>query len=223
MSVSVKSLERVLYCHEDSEIVDQFRNRYQSSLDEFLGYMSDAFEGHELLDETLSSKDDKQGAIVSALVYATFNAHVIGMKLLVSGLLMPAGNTQRYALECIALALLCSKPDLGFLDRYMNNEYSSSKAPRDVLRYADQLSLEKKSLNQLDAQVKHYGKFSHPSQFSLSSLMIFGQPGDSIALGGSFDSGKDFAYEKEITSRVSLASIFPNIIFGVARNWHEIA
>jgi hypothetical protein len=42
-------------------------------------------------------------------------------------------------------------------------------------------------------------------------------------LGGCFDEGKVFAYEKEIKSRVSLASVLTNIVYGIRQNQCDAA
>ena len=34
---------------------------------------------------------------------------------------------------------------------------------------------------------------------------------------------REVGYDKEISSRNSLAGVFPNVIYGVAKNWHERA
>lgn len=122
----------------------------------------------------------------------------------------------------LAMALLCSKPELGVLSRYMANKYSPNKAVRDVKRHASKLQLFDDAIEQLRTHVKHYDQFSHPSQLSLSSLMLLESTCKGTVLGGSYDKGKEIGYDKEIMSRMSLSGIFPNVIFGVARNWPRL-
>lgn len=208
----------VLMGGEDAEIRFQFVERYSAQLDEFLDHMTAAFVDWRKLDEQIAK--DLPGAHVSALIYGAFNTHVIAMKLLISGLLVSSGNSQRYVLESIATALLVSKPALGFLKRYMDNQYSTTKAVRDVRRHADALLLERKALDLLDSQSKFYDLSSHPTMLSSASLITLNPDNPLTVLGGCFDEGKTFAYEKEIASRISLASIFTNIVYGIRRNYY---
>lgn len=210
-------IKTILMDLEDSAIRFLFVEKYTVKLEEFLDHMADAFAEWQELDALIAK--DPPGAHVSALLYGAFHTHVVAMKLLISGLFVPAGNSQRYVLESIATALLVSKPDLSFLKRYMENQYSTTKAVRDVLRNADTLCLAKKPLEMLQQQSKHYDLSSHPTIFSAASLITLNTENSAIVLGGHFDEGKVFAYDKEITSRVSLASIFTNILYGVRRNY----
>ena len=71
----------------------------------------------------------------------------------------------------------------------------------------------------IESQSKFYDLSSHPTMFSSASLMTLNAEKPMTVLGGCFDEGKTFAYEKEIASRVSLASIFDNIVYGVRTNY----
>lgn len=108
-----------------------------------------AFDGWERLDGTLCTNKNEEGATVSALLYGALTVHIVAVKLFISGLLVPFGNTQRCCLECVAMPLLFSNPDLGFLSRYMSGRYSSIIAVRDVKRNASKLKLSKKHWNNL--------------------------------------------------------------------------
>jgi hypothetical protein len=137
-------IKLVLMGTEDAEIRFQFVQRYSSQLEQFLDHMAAAFAAWRRLAAEIAK--DLPGAHVSALLYGALHAHVIAMKLLICGLLVPAGNSQRYVLESLATALLVSKPALGVLKRYMDNQYSTTKAVRDVQRHAKALNLEPEAL-----------------------------------------------------------------------------
>ena len=220
MAVTEEMLKATLLGLEDPVIRVAFTEKYSDQLEDFVQKMVVAFEGWEHLDHTLCTNQDEAGATVSALLYGALNAHVVAMKLLIAGLLVPSGNTQRYCLECLAMALLCSKPELGALQRYMAGTYSPNKAVRDVQRHASKLNLFSEAMEQLRTQVKHYDQFSHPSRLSLSSLMLLESPSSGVVLGGAYDKGKGVGYDSEISSRLSLAGVFPNVILGVGHNWH---
>lgn len=212
-----ETIKYVLMGTEDAAVRSLFVERYSAELEKFLDHMAVAFTHWWGFDSAAAK--ELPGAHVSALVYGALNTHVVAMKLLISGLLVPAGNSQRYVLESLATALVVSKPSLGFLRLYMDNRYSTTKAVRDVQRHAKTLNLKREALRVLDAQSKFYGLSSHPTLFSAASLMtqVSGEP--RTVLGGCFDEAKTFAYEKEIASRNSLASVLPNIISGVRQNY----
>jgi hypothetical protein len=210
-------IRHILLGTEDPKIRYQFIERYEQKLETFVAHMDVAFSDWENLDSELSK--NIHGAHVSALIYGALNTHLVAMKLLISGLFVPAGNSQRYVLESLATALLTSKPELGFLARYSDGKYSTSKSIRDVLRHAEALGLDRKALEMLSIQAKLYDRSSHPTLFSLASIVTFEEASSKIVVGGCFDEGKSFAYEKEINSRTSLASIFPNIVFAIRRNY----
>ncbi|MFT4197050.1 MAG: hypothetical protein QM601_03940, partial [Pseudoxanthomonas sp.] len=205
---------------EDAEIRYRFVQDYNDSLEEFVGHMVNAFLAWERLDKQITK--DVPGAHVIALVYGALHTHVVAMKLLLEGLFFPSGNSQRYVLESIATALLLSKPSLGFLDRYVRNTYSTTKAFRDVTRHASALRIEKGALATLEQRSKLYDLCSHPTHFASSSLMTLNAEKSQTVLGGHFDDGKAFAYENEIASRTSLASTFPSFIYAVGRNYLDL-
>jgi hypothetical protein len=221
MAINEHLIKKVLLGLEDPQIRVVFTERYSEPLESFVHHMVVAFEGWKHLDHALCENKSEEGATVSALLYGALNAHIVAMKLLISGLLVPSGNTQRYCLESLAMALLCSKRELEVLARYRAGTYSCNKAVHEVIRRASKLNLDAGALQQLRRNIKFYDEFSHPSLLSLSSLMMLEAPDSGAVLGGAFDEGKAFGYEKEIASRVNLAQVMPNILFGVARNWHE--
>jgi len=216
-TVSTDLIRHLLLGLEDAEIRHRFVKTYGDQLEAFVGHMANAFLAWERLDAQITK--DEPSAHVTALVYGALHTHVVAMKLLLEGLFVPSGNSQRYVLESIATALLVSQPSLGFLDRYAGGTYSTTKAIRDVTRHADALQLNRDALATLRQHSKLYDLCSHPTQFASASLMTLIPENPQTVLGGHFDEGKTFAYEKEIASRTSLASLFPNFIYAVGRNY----
>ena len=218
--VTPDMIRSILLGKEDAEIRYRFIQDYNDQLEEFVGHMVNAFLAWERLDKRMTK--DEPSAHVTALVYGALHTHVVAMKLLLEGLFVPSGNSQRYVLESIATALLLSKPSLGYLDRYVRNTYSSTKAIRDVARHAGALRLEKDSIAALGRRSKLYDLCSHPTQFASASLMTLNAENPQTVLGGHFDDGKAFGYENEIASRTSLASLFPDVIYAVGRNYMDL-
>lgn len=210
-------IRRILLGMEDAEIRYRFLLNYNHQLEDFVGHMVNAFLAWERLDARITK--DEPSAHLTALVYGALHTHLVAMKLLLEGLLVPSGNSQRYVLESIATALLLSRPSLGYLDRYVKNTYSTTKAIRDVTKHAKALGLEKSALAILSQRSKLYDLFSHPTQFASASLLTLQAENPQTVLGGHFDEGKALAYDNEISSRTSLASLFPNIIYAVGRNY----
>lgn len=210
----------VIFGDEDPSIRHQFVNVYQEEVDKFVNLMAQAFTSWSELDKVLTQDKKERKAYISALLYAALHSHVVSLKLLISGLLVPSGNTQRYVLECVAMAFLLSRPSLGVVEKYMSDKYSTNNAVRDVVRNRKKLRLDREALNVLERSVKFYDKFSHPTRLSLGAVMTLNGSESKTILGGAYDPGKDFAYQKELASKVGLAEIFPNIIYGVELNFN---
>jgi hypothetical protein len=161
-------------------------------------------------------KRDEHRAHVSALVYTAITLHIQSLKLFLSGQTVASGNLFRQVIETIALALLCSGKDLDVLKRFMENQYSSTVAVRDVLRQHERLSLKGDALEALKISQEFYHKYSHITKMTIAIGMSFSEKG--LYVGASFDNGKIDAYTKEVKGRVSLAAVFPNFVDGVVAN-----
>ncbi len=200
---------------DTNQIRSQYVGQFQSELEEFVAVMASTYLHWRKFDKTVGGSEER--AHISALLYGTMNAHVVSMKLLISGYSIGSGNTQRQALESAAMALLCSKPELGFLKRYMDEKYSTNKAVRDVVKHHKILRLNRDALTTLEKNRAFYDKFSHPTFMTLASSIGISAPGP-LFFGASFDKGKILFYAKEIRSKVNFAGIINNIIDGVRQN-----
>ncbi len=200
---------------DTNQVRSQYVERFQSELEHFVEAMAASYLHWKKFDKTVGGNEER--AHISALLYGAINAHVISMKLLISGYFIPAGNTQRQALESAAMALLCSKLGLGFLTRYMDEKYSTNKAVRDVVKHHKTLGLKREALKTLEKNRAFYDKFSHPTFMTLASSIGISTLGP-LFFGSSFDEGKMQFYAKEIRSKVSFAGIINNIIDGVRMN-----
>lgn len=209
----------VLFGDEDSLIRDRFKDNYSSELEKFIVLMTKAFEEWYRVDKILTKKKTEPDAYITALLYAALHSHVVSLKLYISGLLVPSGNTQRYVYECIALAFLLSRPSLGVTERYIKDQYSTTKAIRDVVRNHEILNLDREGLKVLESSLKFYDKFSHPTRLSLGGVIHLAGNGSQIIFGGAYDKDKEFAYRKEIKSKLGFAEILPNLIQGVELNY----
>jgi len=200
---------------EDPEVRAEYLKRFEADTKAFADSMAQAFVRWRSFDNEV--KGDERRAHVSALVYTAITLHVQSLKLFLSGYTVAAGNLFRQVIECIALALLCSGKDLDVLVHFMENNYSSNVAVRDVLRHCEKLSLKGDALEALKNSQEFYHKYSHVTKMTLATGMSFTEKGG-LYVGASFDDGKVDAYTKEVTGRVSLAKVFPNFVEGVAAN-----
>ena len=180
--------------------------------------MSVAIRSWKEFDGTIQGKEER--AHISALIFGFLNAHVISTKLLVWGLLIPAGNMMRQVFETMSMALLASRPGLGFLERYASGKYSTNLAVRDLLRNKYKLNLVPEALTTLREGYEFYHKFSHPTLITLATYISEDDP-FRVGLGASFDPAKRFAYDVEIDTRVQVAGLFENTILGIRRNLDE--
>lgn len=200
---------------DDSEVRGEYLKHFEGAAKRFAVSMAKAFIKWRDFDKEL--KGDERRAHVSALVHVAITLHVLSMKNFLAGQPIAAGNLFRQVLECTALALLCSGKEVGVLKRFMEDEYSSKDAIRDVLRHHKKLSLKGDTLKMMKKSQDFYHKYSHVTKMTLAAAMSFSQRGG-LYVGASFDDGKLDAYKKEINLRVSLANVFPNFVDGVSAN-----
>ena len=200
--------------NDDPDIRQNFRERYDRQVGEFCDAMADATIRWKAFD--VGSDKIERKAFVSALVYSAITLHVQSMKLFLSGQPIAAGNLTRQVVEAIAIALLCSGKDLGVLDRFMVDKYSSNDAVRDVCRHWKNLNLLEPGVTALKEAQDFYHLYSHPTKMTIASITSFSEEG--YYVGASFDEGKVEAYDKEIAGRISLAKVFPNFVDAVDAN-----
>lgn len=198
-----------------NQIRSKYVEQFKSELEKFVEVMASTYLHWKEFEKVLGGSEER--AHIAALLYGTINAAVISMKLLISGYFIPAGNTQRQALESAAMTILCSKLELGFLKRYMDDKYSTNKAARDVVKHHKVLNLKRSALKTLEKNRVFYDKFSHPTFMTLTSSIGISSPGI-LFFGASFDKGKIPFYAKEVRSRIGFAKIINNIIDGVRQN-----
>jgi len=203
---------------EDDEAKNLFTSTFNDEIDKFISSMNAAFIAWEDFNSKIGK--DKNRAIISNLIYCCINHCVVAMELFLSGNLIPSGNTMRQALEAIAMGLLSSKIDLGYLYRFSSDKYSTSKAIRDVLKKSKALNINKDAIKTIQKSETFYHKFSHITLMTIALNESFSEP-ECKPLGGYFDKGKLQEYKKEIDGRIKLANILPNLIKGIENNLNK--
>lgn len=199
---------------DDPEVRSSFLAHFSSDVTSF----SEAMAESVVLWRTLLDKGvkDQERAYISGLTHAAIALQTLSMKLLLSGQMVASGNAFRQVLESACTALLCSSKQLNVLRRFVNDQYSTSKAVADVLRHWQKLGLIKDALPQLKASENFYHKYSHVTRLTLANFISLEVPQSYV--GASFDAKKLDAYRKEVTGRVGFARVFPSCIHAVDRN-----
>jgi len=199
---------------DDADARGKYLARFQVEAESFSAFMAEAFMRWRSIDDKVGK--NKELANVSALVYTAITLQIQSMKLFLSGHTVAAGNMFRQVLESIALGLLCSTKRLKFLRLFIENQYSTNNAVRDVIRHAQKLGLHKDALEVLKKAHAFYSMYSHPTKLTIASIMAMS--GKGLYVGASFDEDKVFAYKKEVNGRLGLAKTFPNFITAVKLN-----
>ena len=151
---------------------------------------------------------DLRVATVTAFVFTAINAIVSSSQLLLSGMLIPAGNLMRQFGEATAMALLCSSPKLDYYNRFKASPktfpvhdavgFAARKTARRELAIDEAAWLRFADIN------KFYDRFSHPTQLAIASQFMFSSKG-MLIVGGEFDVAKTDQYRIELTRRRSAA------------------
>ena len=196
------------------EILDEFKGRFGEKIELFISLMEVAIIRWQEFDNGVQG--NRNIALLSSLIYTAINLHSIAAHLFLSGFSIPSGNTQRQVIECIAMAVLGSKTNLGYLHRYDAGKFSIHKAMDVVLKKHHLLNVSREAVIALRDTREFYHTFSHPTNMTSAYQMSMGSPG--LFFGASFDPEKTPEYEKEIVGRLNIAKLFDNLIEGIRRN-----
>lgn len=162
---------------------------------------------------------DRHSATVVATLFALVARMLLSMKLLMLGHVALAGAAKRQALEALAQVFLFAKPGLPFLEQAWTGRFSPNKAIGIAVRRSADLHLNPEALDVLVQAQRFHNKLSHATMLAMGDVVDLDGAGSH--LGASFDAGKLFFYDGEVTARLSLAKILPNAIEGVTRHMRE--
>ncbi len=82
------------------------------------------------------------------------------------------------------------------------------------------LGLRKDGVEGLATALDFFHKYSHPIRLTIAAITSFSVEG--LCVGASYDDGKVGEYEKEVSGRVTLGSVFSNFIAAVKTNVDEM-
>jgi len=215
MKQEIERIIRQVISGEDNTARTLFLTNFRDEIEGFILSMVSSFERWDEFNLEIGENIDR--GKISNLIYHCLNSNVVSMDLFVSGHFSPSGNTMRQVLESISMAILSSKPDLGFLERFSQNKYSTTKSIRDVIRHSEKLNISKKSIKIFEKEERFYSQFSHLTIMTIALNESFSDP-ENKPLGSYFDEGKIQEYKNEVDSRIKLVNILPNLIQGIEDN-----
>lgn len=202
---------------DHSRVRQQFRERLKPEIDEAISALAGAYRAYRRLEALI--RLDKRAAYVLAFAYTALNSLLTSLHLLISGLPLPSGNLMRHYGEAIAMALLCSHPEINTYEllEQNSNSFAFHKSLDVVNRERNRKLLEIdgpgwESFMEITA---FYDRFSHASLFAVFAQFMFGQPG-SLSLLGEFDPEKVEQYRFELKRRRSAAELFQHMIVSLA-------
>ena len=192
----------------------QFVDQFQGGIEEFTLHLEHASADWQAFRAIIGNDLDKQ--LMSGFIYLAINSLAVSMHLFLSGFSIAAGNCQRQVIESIAMALLGSKPHLGYLRRFHEGRFTSNKALETVLKKHKLLNVNKDALVSLRTLRDHYHNFSHPTEMTAAMQMSMGVPYE-LYFGAAYDETKILQYRKELTVRINLAKLLINLIGFVSK------
>ena len=230
--VAQKILEEL--SQDDNKVRDRFLGEFRQEALEFAQHMADALlcwltligeiAPDKRVNENIAAFSPYKNAFfksredyAAAFVYSAIALHINSMKLFLSGHMIAAGNLMRQVLESMAMALLCSSPSLGILDKFIRGHFSTQKSIPVLIKHANKLGLNKEAVKGLLRVQEVYHKYSHLSNLTLISFLSLETKAD-MYIGCSFDEGKVAGYRAEVTSRMAFAKVFSNFVEHVSRN-----
>lgn len=210
----------------DSWIKDEFAKHLSAEILAFGEALAESFRRFPALDKL--SAESEQSAFVAGFVFGVVDDLLISMKLLVAGKMVAAGNLMRQAIEGVAVAILCSAPELVSVRRKnstvkikywervkANDRAVSTHLSIDQLEInCDMLGVSRDAVSKLRSARKHYHQFSHPGLLAMASRMDLGEAGP-IYAGGNYDASKIPAYRTEIAERTGFCRTLPGMIDGL--------
>ncbi len=179
-----------------------------------LAQVGTALEGYEK-----KVKADPRSLQVLEFLFVAHYCLVTSSHLLISGLLVPAGNQMRLFGESMATALLCSSPNLPDFETYRNDprRYPVQKAPDKLLqrRVVQALGLHRPTFTAFRKMLRSYNKFSHPTIVAEAAVVRFDGPAR-LSLTATFDEVKIPAYRKELQRRRRASALLASATTGIA-------
>ena len=219
-------------------IVNEFSKHFSAELLEFAENFSIAYKKYLEFDRLLKSTKNEQKGLVLGLTYLFLDNLFTSIKLFILGYQIPAGNLMRQVTEGIALASLCSLVDpitvntdkkkrkikeIHFYNNFLKDTPNarSHLAVKHLELNAKKYGISDDAITALKNQKKIFNNYSHPSILAISTIVSDEHPGK-IFMGGGFDKEKIDQYKIELTNRIRVCAILPNVIQWLIENVKKI-
>jgi hypothetical protein len=200
----------------DAEARSEFFRHFGAEADDFTTYTAIALDKWNSLHDAIPV-DDLRRLFVVTILFTAINLHSTSFKLFMSGHTAAAGGLFRQVLEAVSMALLCSAKELTVLDRFMQDKYSTNNAVQELVRKSSAANVKPDAVKILNDAYIFYHRYAHITKLTIATGANF-ELGGVPNIGAFFDPAKTSEYKKEVSGRVSLAKIFPNLIDAVTRN-----
>jgi hypothetical protein len=197
---------------DQTDVRNAFHARFLGDAHQFSSHAAESVVAWQRFDHGTSKHVGR--AWVSAILHGAISSQIVSMKLLLEGHLVASGMMMRQALEFSALSVLTASPKLSVLPRYMQGKYSATNAIRDLRSNCKKLGLPAAPSEQFKRAEQFFSVMSHATPAVLATHI--GADAPLVYQGAHFDEGHLWAYEHEVASRCSFASIFPGIVALVA-------
>lgn len=191
--------------------------KFRPEIEALVGALCDTGRALRIFEQRAEST--QRSLRVLEFLYLAYHGLATSSHLLISGLLVPAGNQMRFFAEALAMALLCSEPAERVLEDYDANpkRYSIQAAPDRLTRKKtiERLSLDP-SASQLSRVAKFYSKFSHASVVAEAAIAV-GSAGPALDLAVEFREKLIPVYRNELSRRLSAAQALHEAATELAR------
>lgn len=153
------------------------------------------------------------------------NSVICSVNLLSSGMLVPAGNLMRQFGEALAIALLCTVPSTGVLDRYLQE---SDKFPFDEALALVEKRQNKRALSAalglmeagwklFRSDMRRYNHHSHAGMIPFGAYLGFDAARPVIFLGPEYDPHKVEFFRQELAHSQAASRMLLNVLVSVDR------
>jgi hypothetical protein len=216
--LSDEELRRGLF-GTNAKVRDQFDAHFEQKLQLFLDNSQTVCTSFRTFASSVSK--DRRAAWCEFFMYGAFDFAFTSCHLLITGMMIPAGQLMRLYGESCAMALLCSHHAIDVLDRLESNPrgFPIDDAVRLVhrKRNTELLDVDRDGWQTFKQITEWYDRYSHATVFALQTQLMVSSP-EIHVLVSEFDEEKLEIYRKEITLRVSAMNRLCDLTAAVTRH-----
>ena len=216
--LSDEELRRGLF-GTNAKVRDQFDAHFEQELQLLLDNSQTVCTSFRTFASSVSK--DRRAAWCEFFMYGAFDFAFTSCHLLITGMMIPAGQLMRLHGESCAMALLCSHHAIDVLDRLESNprRFPTHDAVRLVhrKRNTELLDMDRDGWQTFKQITEWYDRYSHATVFALQTQLMVSSP-EIHVLVSEFDDEKLEIYGKEITLRVSAMDRLCDLMAAVTKH-----